>query len=169
MFFSGLPVFASIAMLVAIVCLEKRLGSPVAHPLLFWLAPLATALSTPLLFWGTGEAASTIALFVLGALLTGVGSGFMWVMWGEYYAKVSQADVELLAPVSAIVAAVLVLVVSSMSGWVSVVLVTSFPLLSGLSLAYWLPACSCASRARSGRHLLARCCRSSWCCWPVSC
>ncbi|MEI3231693.1 MAG: hypothetical protein V8S24_10995 [Gordonibacter pamelaeae] len=50
-FFSGLPVFASIAMLVAIVCLEKRLGSPVAHPLLFWLAPLATALSTPLLFW----------------------------------------------------------------------------------------------------------------------
>lgn len=134
-FFSGLPVFASIAMLVAIVCLEKQLGSPVAHPSLYWLAPFATAISTPLLFWGTGEAVSTIALFVLGALLTGVGSGFMWVMWGEYYAKVSQAEVELLAPVSAIVAAVLVLVVSSMSGWVSVALVTSFPLLSGLSLA----------------------------------
>ena len=134
-FFSGLPVFASIAMLVAIVCLEKQLGSPVAHPSLYWLAPFATAISTPLLFWGTGEAVSTIALFVLGALLTGVGSGFMWVMWGEYYAKVSQAEVELLAPVSAIVAAVLVLVVSSTSGWVSVALVTSFPLLSGLSLA----------------------------------
>ena len=119
-----------------LLCAWRSGSAPrLAHPLLFWLAPLATALSTPLLFWGTGEAASTIALFVLGALLTGVGSGFMWVMWGEYYAKVSQADVELLAPVSAIVAAVLVLVVSSMSGWVSVVLVTSFPLLSGLSLA----------------------------------
>lgn len=134
-FFIGLPVFSSIAMLVAIVCLEKRLGSPVFHPLLFWLAPLATALSTPLLFWNTGEHFSTIVLFVAGALLTGVGSGFMWVMWGEYYAKISQADVEFLAPVSAIVAAVLVLVVSSMSGWVSVALVTAFPLLSGLALA----------------------------------
>ena len=133
--FSGLPVFSSIVMLAAIVCLEKRLGPPVAHPSLFWLAPSATALSTPLLFWGTGEAVSTMALFVLGALLTGVGSGFMWVMWGEYYAKVSQADVEFLAPVSAIVAAVLVLLVSSMSGWVAVALVTAFPLLSGFSLA----------------------------------
>ena len=135
LFFSGLPVFASIATLVAIVCLEKRLGAPVAHPALFWFAPAATAVSTLLLFWNTGEPVSTVVLFVVGALLTGVGSGFMWVMWGEYYARISQADVEFLAPVSAIAAAVLVLVVSSMSGWVSVALVITFPLLSGLALA----------------------------------
>lgn len=133
-FFGGLPVFASIVMLAVIVCMEKRLGSPVSHPILFRLAPAAATFSTPLLFWNTGEAASTMASFVLGALLTGVGSGFMWVMWGEYYARISQADAEFLAPVSAVAAAVLVLVVSSMDGWVSVAVTTTFPLLSGFAL-----------------------------------
>lgn len=130
---TGLPVFSSIVMLVIIVFAEKRLGAPVAHPALFWLAPLLTALSTPLMFANTGETTSTVVLFVCGALLTGVGSGFMWVMWGEYYAKISQADVEFLAPISAIVAALLVLVVSSMSGWMAVAVVTVFPLCSGFA------------------------------------
>lgn len=134
-FFSGLPVFMSIVTLAFIVGLERRFGSPGDHRVLFWVAPLATALSTPLLFlMGDGYLSSAI-LFVLGSVLTGFGSGFMWVMWGQYYAQLSQEEVERLAPASAIIAAVCVLVVSSMSGWVALAVVTAFPLLSGLSLA----------------------------------
>ena len=116
--FGGLPVFSSVLALALIVCLENRLGAPVAHPRLFWLAPAATALSTSLFYLPTGDFAVTVGVFVAASLLTGFGSGFMWVMWGEYYAKITQEDAEFLAPVSAVVAAVLVLVV----GFASVVL-----------------------------------------------
>ncbi len=134
--FGGLPVFSSVIALTLIVCLENRLGAPVAHPRLFWLAPAATALSTPLFYLPTGDFAVTVGVFVAASLLTGFGSGFMWVMWGEYYAKITQEDAEFLAPVSAVVAAVLVLVVSSMSGWVAVAVVTLLPLASGACLAF---------------------------------
>ena len=134
--FGGLPVFSSVLALALIVCLENRLGAPVAHPRLFWLAPAATALSTPLFYLPTGDFAVTVGVFVAASLLTGFGSGFMWVMWGEYYAKITQEDAEFLAPVSAVVAAVRVLVVSSISGWVSVAVVTLLPLASGACLAF---------------------------------
>ena len=132
--FTGLPVSMSVIMLALIVVLEKRLGSPTQHAALFWIAPLATAISTPLLFVELPSFGATAALFVVGAVLTGFGSGFMWVMWGEYYAKVTQEEVEFLAPASAVLAAVLVLVVSSMQGWMALVVVTAFPLMSGLCL-----------------------------------
>ena len=134
LFFTGLPVSMSVVMLVLIVVLEKRLGSPTQHAALFWIAPFATAVSTPLLFMELPDLGATAALFVVGAVLTGFGSGFMWVMWGEYYAKVTQEEVEFLAPASAVTAAVLVLVVSSMQGWMALATVTAFPLLSGLCL-----------------------------------
>lgn len=134
LFFTGLPVSMSVVMLVLIVVLEKRLGSPAQHAALFWIAPLATAVSTPLLFCELPDFGATAALFVVGAVLTGFGSGFMWVMWGEYYAKVTQEEVEFLAPASAVAAAVLVLVVSAMQGWMALVVVTAFPLMSGLCL-----------------------------------
>ena len=134
LFFTGLPVSMSVVMLVLIVVLEKRLGSPAQHAAMFWIAPLATAVSTPLLFCELPDFGATAALFVIGAVLTGFGSGFMWVMWGEYYAKVTQEEVEFLAPSSAVAAAVLVLVVSAMQGWMALVVVTAFPLMSGLCL-----------------------------------
>lgn len=134
LFFTGLPVFMSVVTLALIVVLEKRLGSPTHHAVLLWIAPLATAISTPLLFMALPDFGATVTLFVIGAVLTGFGSGFMWVMWGEYYAKITQEEVEFLAPASAVLAAVLVLVVSAMQGWMTLVVVTAFPLLSGLCL-----------------------------------
>ncbi|MEG0503945.1 MAG: LuxR family transcriptional regulator, partial [Raoultibacter sp.] len=131
-FFTGFPVFMSVIMLVIIVCSEKHFGSPTDHPALFLIVPAATALSTPLLFWLTGSPGVTFAMFVVGSILTGFGSGFMWVMWGEFFSKTSQGDAEFLAPISAIVAALLVLLVSAMDGWVALAFVTTLPLLSGL-------------------------------------
>ena len=132
--FSGLPVSMSVVMLALIVGFEKRLGSPTEHPALFLVAPAATALSTPLLFWTLPDLAATEALFAVGSVLTGFGSGFMWVMWGEYYARITQEEVEFLAPASAVLAAVLVLLVSAMHGWVALAVVTLFPVASGLCL-----------------------------------
>lgn len=132
LFFSGLPVLMSVATLLVVVFAERRFGAPVEHPVLLWVAPVAAALSTPLLFWSTGDEVVTRVLFVAGSLLTGFGSGLMWVMWGEFFARLSQEDVEFLAPVSAIVAALFVVLVSAMSGWVALVFVTTLPLLSGL-------------------------------------
>lgn len=151
LFFSALPVSMSVVMLILIVALERRLGSPAEHPALFWIAPAATAVSTPLLYCALPDFAATTAVFVAGSVLTGFGSGLMWVMWGEYYAKVTQAEVEFLAPTSAVLAAVLVLLVSSMSGWVALAAVTAFPLLSGLCLLLsWRDA---ASSAAAGEYL----------------
>lgn len=135
LFFSGFPVLMSVMTLVAIVGAERTFGSPADHPILLRVAPVATAASTPLLFWAAPNADVTLALFILGSLLTGFGSGFMWVMWGEYFARISQEDAEFLSPLSAIIAALLVLLVSSMSGWVALVFVTVLPLLSGLCFA----------------------------------
>ena len=135
LFFTGLPVSMSVVMLALVVVMERRWGSPAQHAALFWVAPVATAVSTPLLFCVPADFGATVALFVAGSVLTGFGSGFMWVMWGEYYARITQEEAEFLAPSSAVLAAVLVLMVSAMDGWVALATVTVFPLASGLCLA----------------------------------
>ncbi|MDR2381228.1 MAG: LuxR C-terminal-related transcriptional regulator [Bifidobacteriaceae bacterium] len=132
LFFSGLPVFMAVVTLVAIVFIERRFGPPTDHRTLFWLAPAATAISTPLLFWAAENLGISTAMFMAGAALTGFGSGFMWVMWGEFYARISQEDAEFLAPASAVASALLVLLVSAMDGWIALAFVTTLPLLSGL-------------------------------------
>ena len=63
LFFTGLPVSMSVVMLVLIVVLEKRLGSPAQHAALFWIAPLATAVSTPLQI-GRASCRERVSMFV---------------------------------------------------------------------------------------------------------
>lgn len=133
-FFLGSPVFFSILALSLIIALEKRFGSPIQNKNLLFFAPLLTSLASPLLFIQIESPVGTILLFGLGALFTGMGSALIWVMWGEYYAKISQEDVEILAPASAVVASVILLFVSSMSGWVALLLVSSLPFISGMCL-----------------------------------
>ena len=110
-------------------------GPPLFHPFALPAATAATALSTPLLYLHVGFPQIDALIFVAGAVLTGFGSAPLWVMWGEYYARITQAESEFLAPVSAMVAAIAVLIVSAMDGWVAIATVTCFPLLSGLCLA----------------------------------
>lgn len=131
-----MPVGMSVLMLIFIVAMERRWGSPCKHTFLFAVAPVATAFSTPLLFANTPSNVVNIVLFTVGAVLTGFGSGFLWVMWGEYYARLSLEDVEFLAPVSAVIAALITLVMTAVQGWMSVALGMLFPLISGLCL--WL-------------------------------
>lgn len=132
---SLLPVGSSVSMLIAIVLLEEQFRSLLSHPRALALASIATALSTPLLYANTGYPTIDSSMFFAGALLTGFGSGPLWIMWGEFYACITQEESEFLAPVSALAAAFCVLLVSAMDGWIAIAFVTCLPLLSGLCLA----------------------------------
>lgn len=152
LYYSCLPVGMSILMLVFIVAMEKRWGAPCQHEKLFVVAPLATALSTPLLFITTPSEAVNLALYAVGSILTGFGSGFLWVMWGEYYARLSLEDVEFLAPVSAVIAALITLIMTAVQGWIGVALGVIFPVASGLCL--WLSWQSQGAAGDSDRRSL---------------
>ncbi len=136
--YSVAPVAFSVVTLVAVVVLERRWGSPVSHGWTFSVAPAAAAISTPLLLIDSGSGFVALALFLVGAAATGFGSGLLWVMWGEYYARITQEDAEFLAPASAVVAALIGIAVSAMQGWVPVAVASLLPLASGACLrAAW--------------------------------
>ena len=132
LYYAAFPLATSVATLIAIVVAEPRFGAPTNYRALRLAAPLLTAASTPLLFLTVTDPAANAVLFGIGSAMTGIGSALLWVMWGEYYAVIPRDTSELLAPISAVSAAVLVLLVSAMEGWVSIAVATALPLLSGL-------------------------------------
>lgn len=134
LFFNAFPVFVSVATLMTVIATERKFGSPSTHPGIEVASPAIAAIGTPLLLLDAGDVGTTAFIYGIASLLTGVGSGVMWISWGEHYARIPQEDVELFAPASAVLSALLTLAVSAMSGWVSVAVVASFPLLSSLCL-----------------------------------
>lgn len=140
LYYAALPLAASVATLGAIVIAEPHIGAPTTHRRLIVIAPVLTAISTPLMLAAPADPTLAAVLFAAGSVTTGVGSALMWVMWGEYYAVISRDRAELLAPSSAVSAALLVLLVSAMGGWVSTAVTSAFPLLSGLCFKLvWTP------------------------------
>lgn len=134
LFFDAFPVFVSVATLAAVIAVERRMGPPSAHPRLELATAVIASAGTPLLLVSADSIAVTTVIFAIASLLTGIGSGVMWVSWGEHYARIPQDEVELFGPVSAVLGALITLGVSAMSGWIAVAVVASFPLLSGLCL-----------------------------------
>lgn len=140
LFYAVLPLAASVATLMVVVLAEPRIGSPTSHRSLIAAAPLLTAASTPFMFVSMADPALNALLFGVGAVATGIGSALLWVMWGEYYAVIPRDRSELLAPVSAVSAAIIVLLVSAMDGWVPIAVASALPLLSGLCFHLaWTP------------------------------
>lgn len=154
LFYAVLPLAASVATLAAIVLAEPRIGAPTSHRSLIIAAPLLTAVSTPFMFVSVADPALNALLFGLGAVATGIGSALLWVMWGEYYATMPRDRSELLAPVSAVSAALIVLLVSAMDGWVPIAVASALPLLSSLCFhLVWTPEAACTEEglARGSR------------------
>ena len=147
LFYLMLPVGASVATLAGIVIAEPRFGAPTSRCALLVAAPILAAASTPLMFVTLPHPVANAVLFGAASLATGLGSALLWVMWGEYYAVVPRDRSELLAPVSAVSAAIIVLLVSAMDGWVSIAVASALPLLSGL--CFWLVWTPEAARAES--------------------
>lgn len=127
----GLPVFSSVATLAASILLEPRLGAPSSSKAVVCAAPVLAAVGTVMLLAAGASGAASCALFCLGAVLTGAGSGVMWILWGEYYASIPQDEREIAAPASAVIAALLALASSAMDGWVAAAFAASMPLISG--------------------------------------
>lgn len=128
---SILPVCLAVVMLIVLVAGEARWGAAVSHRPLLWAGPIAAAVSSPLLFLPSDNVSFALVGFIIGALLTGFGSGLMWVFWGEFYARISQEDVERTAPASAVLAALIVLIASALTGWVSLAFIICLPIASG--------------------------------------
>ena len=132
---AGTPLAISVLTLVAIVALEGRIGSLVSRPAVRLACPATTAAGTLLMYVpGLGDPAGE-ALFWAGALLTGVGSAPLWVMWGELYARLEQGATEMSASLSAVIAALLALLCASLTGWVALVVVALLPVVSGATLS----------------------------------
>lgn len=156
LFYAVLPLAASVATLAAIVLAEPRIGSPTSHRPLFVVAPALTAASTPFMFVSVADPGLNAALFGIGAVATGIGSALLWAMWGEYYAVIPRDRAEWLAPVSAVSAAVIVLLVSAMDGWVPVAVAAALPLLSGLCFHLaWTPEAARTEEALATAHRFA--------------
>ena len=131
---SVLPVGSAVVSLVVIVAAERRLGPPTKCRALVVAAPLAVTVTTPMLFLPAYGFAATPFLFAISAVLTGAGSALMWVMWGQLYARLPQDAVESCAPASAFVAALLSIAAMAAPQGASIVLVSAFPLVSGVLL-----------------------------------
>lgn len=150
LFYTLMPLGSSVVALAVILIAEPRFGAPTSHRSLLLAAPLLTALSTPFMFLSLADPVLEAIAFAVGSAATGVGSALLWVMWGEYYAVLPRENAEALAPVSAVSAALLVLLVSATDGWVAVALASLFPLLSGWCFyLVWTPDVAHEERALS--------------------
>ncbi|MFR3272595.1 MAG: hypothetical protein ACLTQI_01260 [Slackia sp.] len=134
---SGLPVFASIATIGYAIAIEPRMGELVDHPRMHSFSLIAS-IGTVVYFLPLPNNTWALPVFITASMATGIGSGFMWLLWGSFYSRIPQDHTEVLAPASAAIAALLALASSAMSGWIGVVFVTSFPIISGMSLEWAL-------------------------------
>ncbi len=132
---SVLPVSFAIVTLAVVVALERKHGSPAQNRTLRIACPVVTAAGTLCMFAPVGNPLSAWVLFVAASAATGIGSGLMWVMWGQHYARLNQEAVEACAPASAVLAAFLSLVAMLLPVVLSDALVVVFPLVSGAAFS----------------------------------
>ncbi|WP_294418767.1 helix-turn-helix transcriptional regulator [uncultured Senegalimassilia sp.] len=144
---SVLPVGSAVVSLVVIVAAERRLGPPTNCRALVVAAPLAVAVTTPMLSLPAFGVVTTPLLFAVSAIITGAGSALMWVMWGQLYARLPQDAVESCAPASAFVAALLSLAAMAAPHAASIALVSAYPLVSGVLLWRAWPKVSASASA----------------------
>ena len=135
---SGLPVFASIATIGYTIAIEPRMGEIADRPRMRVVSPLIASIGTIAYFLPLPDSTWALPVFIAASMATGIGSGFMWLLWGSFYSRIPQDHTEVLAPASAAIAALLTLASSAMSGWVGIAFVASFPIISGMSLEWAL-------------------------------
>ena len=132
MAYSMLPVGSAVVTLAVAVAVERRFGPPTRWRALIVASPVATAIATPIFLAPIDIPGISIILFAATAIVSGVGSGIMWLAWGELYARLPQDSVESCAPASAVIATVLSFAVVAVPGWASITIVSLFPLISGI-------------------------------------
>jgi DNA-binding CsgD family transcriptional regulator len=97
-------------------------------------APLITGLGTIFVALDALNVVVSSPLMVTGAVATGLGSGLLWIMIGEFYSRLDPDYVEVFAPASAFVIVAAIVPVSAMSGLVPAIGVSMLPIVSGILL-----------------------------------
>lgn len=80
----------------------------------------------------TGIAFDTLHLF--GGLMTGIGCGWMFLMWGEFYARIDTELTEAITPASAIIPPLCLIVIDNLTGGIGLTIVMLLPIFSALLL-----------------------------------
>ena len=128
--FEIVPLLSAMLTIVVLIALERR-GVDIARSRVFlWVGAALCSAGTPLAFSMEVSAAVSLA----GIVFTGIGSSVLWMLWGSYYTRIASEDTEAYACVSAVTAAVLMLGISLLPGWMSLAAVTLLPIGSGLLL-----------------------------------
>lgn len=142
---SVLPVSFAILSLALAVAFEPKLGTPAQSKALVITCPVLTCMGTLIMLLPAHDVVLSNILFALAGAMTGFGSGLMWIMWGQLYARMPQDAVEFCAPTSAVCAAVLSMAVMLLPNTAAFILVAVFPLISGLIFrhAQTTPETSC--------------------------
>ena len=143
---NGSSLSVSIAVLCLIALCARRVAPIVDRRWLVAACSAVVALGTLFVCAPDAAGAWGTVQFLLGEIMTGVGSGPMWVMWGELYARLDRGTCETSASASALAAALIVLVCVSLDGWVSLTAMVLLPMLSGVA------ALLCV-RTYGGEHL----------------
>lgn len=132
---SILPVSFAIVALVFAVALERKYGTPASKKTPRIACPLLTALGTVLICVPVHSPLAETAHFTIASATTGIGSGLMWVMWGEHYARLTQEAVETCAPMSALLAALLSLIAMLLPDAASWVCIAFFAIAAGVTFS----------------------------------
>ena len=125
---------ASAACLIGCAVFARRLSPLSAHRSVPWAASACMALGTLLTYFGAG-AAQSVPMLVIGSLLAGLGLGLIILLWCEFYAALPTRQVTVYYSASFILAVILHLVVISVEGPASIILIALLPLGSAAMFA----------------------------------
>ena len=91
---SGLPVFASIATIGYAIAIEPRMGEIADRPRMRVVSPLIASIGTVVYFLPLPDSTWALPVFIAASMATGIGSGFMWLLWGSFYSRIPQDHTE---------------------------------------------------------------------------
>lgn len=131
------------ATLFASAIFHRQFTLLMSHPLFRFLGPMITVLGTLMLACSTFPKAPTLLLCFIGAALTGIGSGFIDLGYGELYRNVDPRHASFEAPLAFLIAAILYPIVLTLPTISSCLVCILLPALSGwilfVKLKTWSP------------------------------
>lgn len=123
--------FVSLSLLISPFLFKRDLAST---PWVLYMAPLATSVGAIAMSHQAMFAFSVPALSFVGAAATGICSGWLWIMWGEFFCSVDLEVTYIALPLTVAVPLCCILLTLGIRGAIAGVLVCLLPLLSGVCL-----------------------------------
>lgn len=123
--------FVSLSLLISPFLFKRDLAS---IPWVLYAAPLATSVGAIAMSHQAMFAFSVPVLSFVGAAVTGICSGWLWIMWGEFFCSVDLEVTYIALPLTVAVPLCCILLTLGIRGAIAGVLVCLLPLPSGVCL-----------------------------------